>query len=129
MMDLDTATELDPTLPYPYKYRAVLLTEESNVDTAIQKSNRIIGYRGDHLVELLRHHVQQWSQADCWMQLYDLSSSVDDIGFLAIVHCILANDPGKASYASVSLSTYNAILVMKNKWLCDKHILSALLGP
>ncbi|KAF7146416.1 hypothetical protein RHSIM_Rhsim04G0226300 [Rhododendron simsii] len=118
MMDLDTATELDPNLPYPYKYGAVLLMEESNVDAAIQDINRIIGYRvspdclelrawfsismgdyeraGDHLVELLRHHVQQWNQADCWMQLYDWSSCVDDIGFLAVEHRILAKDPGKS---------------------------------
>ncbi|XP_058213577.1 ethylene-overproduction protein 1-like [Rhododendron vialii] len=45
MMDLDTATELDPTLPYPYKCRAVLMMEESNVDAGIQEINRIIGYR------------------------------------------------------------------------------------
>ncbi|KAI8553405.1 hypothetical protein RHMOL_Rhmol05G0013500 [Rhododendron molle] len=45
MMDLDTATELDPTLPYPYKRRAVLMMEESNVDAAIQEINRKVGYR------------------------------------------------------------------------------------
>ncbi|KAF7143900.1 hypothetical protein RHSIM_Rhsim05G0222700 [Rhododendron simsii] len=108
MMDLDTATELDPTLPYPYEYSAVLMMEENNVDAAIQEINRIICYRvspnclelrawfsismgdyeralidvrailtfepnymmfhgklhGDHLVDLLCHHVQQWSQAE-----------------------------------------------------------------
>lgn len=140
MMDLDTATELDPTLSYPYRYRAVLMMEESNIDAAVQEINRIIGFRvspdclelrawfsmsmgdyeralidvrailtfepnymmfhgklhGDHLVELLRHHVQQWSQADCWMQLYDRWSCVDDIGSLAVVHHMLANDPGKS---------------------------------
>ncbi|KAG5550640.1 hypothetical protein RHGRI_015553 [Rhododendron griersonianum] len=140
MMDLDTATELDPTLSYPFKYRAVLMMEESNIEAAIQEINRIIGFRvspdclelrawfsismgdyehalidvrailtfepnymmfhgklhGDHLVELLRHHVQQWSQADCWMQLYDRWSCVDDIGSLAVVHHMLANDPGKS---------------------------------
>ncbi|KAI8557114.1 hypothetical protein RHMOL_Rhmol05G0309800 [Rhododendron molle] len=32
MMDLDTATELDPTLPYPYKYRAVLMMEKIQMD-------------------------------------------------------------------------------------------------
>ncbi|KAI8557105.1 hypothetical protein RHMOL_Rhmol05G0309200 [Rhododendron molle] len=140
MMDLDTATESDPTLSYPFKYRAVLMMEEGNIEAAIQEINRIIGFRvspdclelrawfsismgdyehalidvrailtfepnymmfhgklhGDHLVELLRHHVQQWSQADCWMQLYDRWSCVDDIGSLAVVHHMLANDPGKS---------------------------------
>ncbi|XP_057487539.1 ethylene-overproduction protein 1-like [Actinidia eriantha] len=140
IMDLDTATEMDPTLSYPYKHRAVSMLEESNTEAAILEINRIIGFKvapdclelrawfsismqnyegalidvrailtldpnymmfhrklqGDHLVELLRHHVQQWNQADCWMQLYDRWSCVDDIGSLAVVHHMLANDPGKS---------------------------------
>lgn len=140
MIDLDTATELDPTLSYPYKYRAVALLEENKIGAAISEINKIIGFKvspdclelrawfsialedyegalrdvralltldpnymlfygkmqGDHLVELLRPHVQQWSQADCWMQLHDRWSSVDDIGSLAVVHHMLANDPGKS---------------------------------
>ncbi|GFY83800.1 tetratricopeptide repeat (TPR)-containing protein [Actinidia rufa] len=120
IMDLDTATEMDPTLSYPYKHRAVSMLEENNTEAAISEINRIIGFQGalidvrailtldpnymmfhrklqgDHLVELLRHHVQQWNQADCWMQLYDRWSCVDDIGSLAVVHHMLANDPGKS---------------------------------
>ncbi|KAA8517739.1 hypothetical protein F0562_015202 [Nyssa sinensis] len=140
MMDLNTATELDPTLSYPYKYRAVSLVEENKIGASISEINKIIGFRispdclelrawfsisledyeealrdvralltldpnymmfhgklhGDHLVELLCHHVQRWNQADCWMQLYDRWSSVDDIGSLAVVHHMLANDPGKS---------------------------------
>ncbi|XP_062095034.1 ethylene-overproduction protein 1 [Humulus lupulus] len=140
MMDLNTATELDPTLPYPYKYRAVSLLEENMVGAAISEINKIIGFKvspdclelrawllivledyegalrdvralltldpsymlfngkmhGDHMVELLRPIVSQLSQADCWMQLYDRWSSVDDIGSLAVVHQMLANDPGKS---------------------------------
>lgn len=140
MMDLNTATELDPTLLYPYKYRAVSLSEEHKIGAAISEINKIIGFKvspdclelrawfliphedyegalrdvralltldsnymmfhgkmhGDHLVELLRPLVPQLSQADCWMQLYDRWSSVDDIGSLAVVHHMLANDPGKS---------------------------------
>lgn len=140
MTDLKTATDLDPTLSYPYKYRAVSLVEENQLGAAISELNKIIGFKvspdclelrawfsivledyegalrdvralltldpnymmfdgkmhGDYLVELLRPHVQQWSQADCWMQLYDRWSSVDDIGSLAVVHHMLANDPGKS---------------------------------
>ncbi|XP_057512838.1 ethylene-overproduction protein 1-like [Actinidia eriantha] len=140
IMDLDTATEMDPTLSYPYKHRAVSMLEENNTGAVISEINRIIGFKvspdclelrawfsismqnyegalidvrailtldpnymmfhgklhGDHLVELLRHHVQQWNQADCWMQLYDRWSCVDDIGSLAVVHHMLANDPGKS---------------------------------
>ncbi|KAI3447811.1 hypothetical protein Pfo_004476 [Paulownia fortunei] len=140
MMDLNTATEMDPTLSYPYKYRAVSMMEEDKIGAAISEINKIIGFKvspdclelrawflisledyegaltdvralltldpqymmfhgklhGDQLVELLRHHVQQCSQADCWMQLYDRWSSVDDIGSLAVVHHMLANDPGKS---------------------------------
>ncbi|PON42507.1 N-terminal acetyltransferase A, auxiliary subunit [Parasponia andersonii] len=140
MMDLNTATELDPTLYFPYKYRAVSLSEENMVGAAISEINKIIGFKvspdclelrawllialedyegalrdvralltldpsymmfhgkmhSDHLVELLRPLVPQLSQADCWMQLYDRWSSVDDIGSLAVVHHMLANDPGKS---------------------------------
>ncbi|XVF08321.1 hypothetical protein REPUB_Repub06bG0216500 [Reevesia pubescens] len=140
MLDLEMATELDPTLSFPYKYRAVSLLEDNQIAAAISEINKIIGFKlspdclelrawisiamedyegalrdvralltlepnymmfhgkmhGDHLVELLRPLVQQWSQADCWMQLYDRWSSVDDIGSLAVVHHMLANDPGRS---------------------------------
>ncbi|KAL1321738.1 hypothetical protein HN51_066618 [Arachis hypogaea] len=140
MADLVATTELDPTLSFPYKYRAVCLLEEKNIGAAISEINKIIGFkvspdclefrawfliavkdyegalrdvrailtldpnymmfhgnmRGDHLVELLRPVAQQWSQADCWIQLYDRWSSVDDIGSLAVVHKMLENDPGKS---------------------------------
>ncbi|MQL69234.1 hypothetical protein Taro_001484 [Colocasia esculenta] len=51
---------------------------------------------GEQLVEVLQQHVQQWNLAECWMQLYDRWSSVDDIGSLAVVHQMLANDPSKS---------------------------------
>lgn len=138
--DLNTATELDPTLSYPYKYRAVSLLEENKIGASISEINKIIGFKvspdclelrawfsialedyegalrdvralltldpnymmfhgkmhGHHLVDLVRPHVLQWCQAECWMQLYDRWSSVDDIGSLAVVHHMLANDPGKS---------------------------------
>eukprot|EP00246_Nothoceros_aenigmaticus_P011163 TRINITY_DN2942_c0_g1_i1.p1 TRINITY_DN2942_c0_g1~~TRINITY_DN2942_c0_g1_i1.p1 ORF type:complete len:359 (+),score=55.74 TRINITY_DN2942_c0_g1_i1:62-1078(+) len=47
------------------------------------------------LLSLLNHHVDKWTKADCWMQLYDRWSSVDDIGSLAVVHQMLESDPGK----------------------------------
>ncbi|CAH9129256.1 unnamed protein product [Cuscuta epithymum] len=138
--DLDDATKLDPTLTFPYKYRAVAMVEENEIESAISEINRIVGFkvspdclelrawcfiviedyksamrdiralltlepnymmffgkmRGDHLLETLAQHVQQWSSADCWMQLYDRWSSVDDIGSLAVIHQMLLNDPGKS---------------------------------
>lgn len=138
--DLSTATELDPTLSFPYKFRAAMKAEEKEFRAAILEIDRIIGFKltpdclelrvwffiavedyesalrdvralltldpgyimfhgevsGDHLVELLSQQVQQWSQADCWMQLYDRWSSVDDIGSLAVIHQMLENDPGKS---------------------------------
>ncbi|KAH6806844.1 tetratricopeptide repeat protein [Perilla frutescens var. frutescens] len=140
MMDLNTATEMDPTLSYPYKSRAVSLMEEDRIGAAISEVNKIIGFKvspdclelrawflisledyegaltdvralltldpqyimfhgklpAEQLVELLCVHVEQRDQADCWMQLYDRWSSVDDIGSLAVVHHMLANDPGKS---------------------------------
>lgn len=140
LADLDKATELDPTLTYPYKYRAARLMDESKVDEAILEINRILGFkvttdclelrvyfclaaqdyagavrdvralltlnpkytlysgrvRATKLLDLLSPHVEQWNVADCWMQLYDRWSSVDDIGSLAVVHQMLESDPSKA---------------------------------
>uniref|UniRef100_A0A2P2KZT0 Uncharacterized protein MANES_09G109400 n=1 Tax=Rhizophora mucronata TaxID=61149 RepID=A0A2P2KZT0_RHIMU len=141
MLDLNAATELDPTLSFPYKYRAVLLVEENKLGAAVSELNKIIGFkvspdclelrawvlialedyegalrdvrslltldpnymmfhgkmRGEQLVELLRPLAQQWSQADCWMHLYERWSSVDDIGSLAVIHQMLENDPRNSS--------------------------------
>ncbi|KAI3844590.1 hypothetical protein MKX03_001442 [Papaver bracteatum] len=140
MMDLDTATELDPTLPFPYKHRAVALVEENKIEAAIFEIDKIINFKvtpdclelrawfsivledyeaalrdiralltlepsymmyhgkvqGNYLVELLCRRVEQWSQADCWMRLNDRWSSVDNIECLAIVHQMLANEPGSS---------------------------------
>ncbi|KAJ4840516.1 Ethylene-overproduction protein 1 [Turnera subulata] len=140
IMDLNAATELDPSLSFPYKYRAVMKAEEKQIREAVSEIDRIIGFKlsadclelrawflialedyegalrdirailtlepnymmfhgrvsGDHLVELLSPQVPQWSLADCWMQLYERWSSVDDIGSLAVIHQMLLIDPGKS---------------------------------
>ncbi|CAI9761302.1 unnamed protein product [Fraxinus pennsylvanica] len=141
ILDLNEATRLDPTLSFPYKYRAVSMVEEKNqTEAAIKELNRILRFKvssdglelrawfhisledyhaairdiqalltlepnymmfngkviGSHLVELLGQHVNQWSPADCWMQLYDRWSSVDDVGSLAVVHQMLINNPEKS---------------------------------
>ncbi|KAL6649751.1 hypothetical protein ACP70R_013975 [Stipagrostis hirtigluma subsp. patula] len=141
MPDLETATELDPTLTYPYKYRAVALLEEDNIESAIAEVGKVLGFKmatdclelrawfylaleeyelavqdvrailtldpnymmfhgkmhGEHLIELLRGQVEQWDMADCWMQLYDRWSAVDDIGSLAVVQQMLTREPGNSS--------------------------------
>lgn len=138
--DLLTATELDPTLTYPYKHRAVALLEEDNVESAVAEISRVIGFKmatdclelrawlylvleefelavqdvrailtldpgymmfhgrmhGEQLIEHLRGFVQQWDMADCWMQLYDRWSAVDDIGSLAVVQQMLTREPGNS---------------------------------
>ncbi|TYH07490.1 hypothetical protein ES288_A08G237700v1 [Gossypium darwinii] len=138
--DLNTATELDPTLSFPYKYRAVSKAEKKQTKDAISEIDRIIQFKlapdclelrawffiaiedygsalrdiramltlepsykmfnvrlsGDDLIDLLNHKVQQGSQADCWLQLYDQWSSIDDIGSLAIIHQMVVNDPWKS---------------------------------
>lgn len=140
MLDMKTTSELDPTLSFPYKYRAVAMVEENQIGQAILEMNKIIGFkvspdclelrawffillrdyeaalrdiralltlepdytmfggkmRGDHLVNLLCQRVQQWGPGDCWMQLYDRWSSVDDIGSLAVTHQMLVNEPRKS---------------------------------
>ncbi|PUZ41508.1 hypothetical protein GQ55_9G511000 [Panicum hallii var. hallii] len=139
--DLQSATELDPTMTFPYKYRACALLEEDNAASAIAEISKVIGFKmatdclelrawfylaleeyelavqdvrailtldpgymmfhgrmhGEQLIELLRGQVQQWDMADCWMQLYDRWSAVDDIGSLAVVQQMLSREPGNSS--------------------------------
>ncbi|GKB60205.1 ethylene-overproduction protein 1, partial [Tanacetum coccineum] len=52
--------------------------------------------RGDYLIDVLSQRVQQWSLADCWLQLYDRWSCIDDIGSLAIIHHMIARDRGNS---------------------------------
>ncbi|XP_050220285.1 ethylene-overproduction protein 1-like [Mercurialis annua] len=140
IVDLNTATELDPTLSFPYKYRAVKMMEDKQIKQAISEIGKIIAFKlspdclelrawffialeyyesavrdirallslepnyrmfdgrmsGDELVEVFSHRIQQWSLADCWMQLYERWSCVDDVGCLAVIHQMLVNDPGKS---------------------------------
>ncbi|KAL9320080.1 hypothetical protein ACSQ67_011919 [Phaseolus vulgaris] len=138
--DLDVATELDPSLSFPYKYRALAKVEEKQIKEGITELDKFIGFKlspdclelrawlnvaledygsamrdiramltiepnyitshgkikGEYLLQLLNRGVQQKSQADCWMQLYQQWSCVDDIGSLAIIHQMLENEPGKS---------------------------------
>ncbi|XP_057442234.1 ethylene-overproduction protein 1-like [Lotus japonicus] len=138
--DLDVATELDPSLSFPYKYRALAKVEEKQIKAGILELDKIIGFKlspdclelrawlflsleeyesalrdvralltlepsyvtshgkitGKYLVYLLSHVVRQKSQAECWMQLYEEWSSVDDVGSLAIIHQMLENEPAKS---------------------------------
>lgn len=163
ILDLNEASKLDPTLSFPYKYRAVTMAEENEVEDAILEINKIIRFklspdclelrawffmalkdydaalrdiralltlepdyklfhrkvRGDHLVDLLNQLVQQWSPADCWLQLYDRWSSIDDIGSLAVIHQMLVNDPGK----SLLLFRQSLLLLRLN---CQKAAMRSL---
>ncbi|KAL8530485.1 hypothetical protein ACS0TY_007505 [Phlomoides rotata] len=44
---------------------------------------------------LIREHVENWTTADCWLQLYDRWSSVDDIGSLSVIYQMLESDAAK----------------------------------
>ncbi|KAL1308515.1 hypothetical protein HN51_050475 [Arachis hypogaea] len=140
IIDLDAATELDPSLSFPYKYRALAKVEEKQIKDGISELDKIIGFKlsadclelrawlfialqdyesavrdiramltlepsyitlqgkvtGKYLLHLLIQEVQRKSQAECWMQLYEQWSSVDDVGSLAIIHQMLENEPGKS---------------------------------
>jgi hypothetical protein len=155
--DLCTATELDPTLTYPYKYRAVALLEEDNVESAVAEISKAVGFRmatdcleirawlylaqekyelavqdvrailtldpaymmfhgrmhGEQLIEHLRGHVQQWDMADCWMQLYDRWSAVDDVGSLAVVQHMLTREPGNGG-----LRFRQSLLLLRSVYAC-----------
>ena len=43
--DLDEATRLDPTLVYPYKYRAVMMMDDDKVGAATAEINKILGFK------------------------------------------------------------------------------------
>ncbi|GKV48229.1 hypothetical protein SLEP1_g55055 [Rubroshorea leprosula] len=44
---------------------------------------------------LVREHVNDWTTADCWLQLYDRWSSVDDIGSLSVIYQMLESEAAK----------------------------------
>ncbi|XP_038970238.1 ETO1-like protein 1 [Phoenix dactylifera] len=137
--DLDKATELDPTLIYPYMYRAASLMRKQDAKLALTEINRVLGFKlaleclelrfcfylaledyraalcdiqailtlspeyrmfegrvaASQLHMLVREHVEQWTTADCWLQLYDRWSSVDDIGSLSVIYQMLESDAAK----------------------------------
>ncbi|KAJ6938122.1 hypothetical protein NC651_004731 [Populus alba x Populus x berolinensis] len=137
--DLEKATELDPTLTYPYMYRAASLMRKQDVQAALAEINRILGFKlaleclelrfcfylalenyqaaicdvqailtlspdyrmfegrvaASQLRTLVREHVDNWTTADCWLQLYDRWSSVDDIGSLSVIYQMLESDAAK----------------------------------
>ncbi|XP_077239818.1 ETO1-like 1 [Tasmannia lanceolata] len=140
MDDLEKATELDPTLNYPYMYRAASLMRKQDVQAALAEINRILGFKlaleclelrfcfylaledyraalcdvqailtlspeyrmlqgrvaASQLRTLVREHVELWTTQDCWLQLYDRWSSVDDIGSLSVIYQMLeASDAAK----------------------------------
>ncbi|ONK60506.1 uncharacterized protein A4U43_C08F19210 [Asparagus officinalis] len=131
--DLNKATELDPTLLYPYIFRAASLMRKQSAEAALMEINRVLGFKlaleclelrccfylaledyraalcdvqailtlspkyrmfegrvaACQLRMLVREHVEQWTTADCWLQLYDRWSSVDDIGSLSVIYQML----------------------------------------
>ncbi|TQD77299.1 hypothetical protein C1H46_037165 [Malus baccata] len=137
--DLEKASELDPTLTYPYMYRAATLMRNQNVQAALAEINRVLGFKlaleclelrfcfylaledyksaicdvqailtlspdyrmfegrvaASQFRTLVREHVENWTTADCWLQLYDRWSSVDDIGSLSVIYQMLESDAAK----------------------------------
>lgn len=137
--ELERATEVDPTLTYPYMYRAASLMRKRDVQSALGEINRVLGFKlaleclelrfcfylaledyqsaicdiqailtlspdyrmfdgrvlASQLRILVREHVDNWTTADCWLQLYDRWSSVDDIGSLSVIYQMLESDAAK----------------------------------
>ncbi|KAJ7977341.1 ETO1-like protein 1 [Quillaja saponaria] len=137
--DLEKATELDPTLTYPYMFRAASLMRKQNVQDSLAEINRVLGFKlsleclelrfcfylalenyqaalcdvqailtlcpdykmfegrvaASQFRTLVREHVENWTTADCWLQLYDRWSSVDDIGSLSVIYQMLESDAAK----------------------------------
>ncbi|KAL2507761.1 ETO1-like protein 1 [Forsythia ovata] len=137
--DLEKATQLDPTLTYPYMFRAASLMMKHDVQSALAEINRILGFKlaleclelrfcfylaledyqsatcdvqailtlypdyrmfdgrvaASKLCTLVREHAENWTTADCWLQLYERWSSVDDIGSLSVIYQMLESDAAK----------------------------------
>lgn len=137
--DLEKATELDPTLVYPYMYRAASLMRTENSQGALAEINRILGFKlsleclelrffiylaledykaalrdvqailtlcpryrmfegrvaASQLRTLVLEHVEHLTTADCWAQLYDCWSAVDDIESLSVIYQMLESDAAK----------------------------------
>lgn len=137
--DLAKATELDPTLTYPYMHRAASLMRKQDSLAALAEISRVLGFKlaleclelrfcfylaledyqsaicdiqailtlapdyrmfdgrvaAFQLRTLVREHVESWTTADCWLQLYDKWSAVDDIGSLSVIYQMLESDAAK----------------------------------
>ncbi|KAI3676422.1 hypothetical protein L1987_86030 [Smallanthus sonchifolius] len=137
--DLEKATELDPTLTYPYMYRAASLMKKQNVQDSMAEISKILGFKlaveclelrfcfylvledyqsaicdvqailticpdyrmfegrvpTTQFQTLVREHVVSWTAADCWLQLYDRWSAVDDIGSLSVIYQMLESETAK----------------------------------
>ncbi|KAL5209067.1 hypothetical protein ABZP36_004690 [Zizania latifolia] len=79
MADLRTATELDPALSYPYKYRAVALLEEDKTESAVEEISKVLAFKmATDCLEL---------RAWFYLALVDYESAVRD------VRAILTLDP------------------------------------
>ncbi|GJN24692.1 hypothetical protein PR202_gb12447 [Eleusine coracana subsp. coracana] len=139
LTDLDKSTELDPTLTYPYMFRAASLMRKKDAKLALEEINRLLGFKlaleclelriclylaledyksaicdihailtlspeyrmlegrvaASKIGTLLGAHVEQWNTAECWLQLYERWSSVDDIGSLSVIYRMLESDAAK----------------------------------
>ncbi|KAG8100532.1 hypothetical protein GUJ93_ZPchr0013g34300 [Zizania palustris] len=139
LADLEKATELDPTLTYPYMYRAASLMRKKDARLALEEINRLLGFKlaleclelriclflaledyksaicdihailtlspeyrmlegrvaASKIGTLLGAHVEKWNTAECWLQLYERWSSVDDIGSLSVIYRMLESDATK----------------------------------
>lgn len=168
--DLNKATELDPTLLYPYMYRASFLMRKQSAEAAIMEINRVLGFKlsleclelrfcfylavedyraalcdvqailtlrsaykmfegrvaAYQLQMLVREHVEKWTTADCWIQLYDRWSAVDDIGSLSVIYQMLEapDAPKGVMYFRQSLLLLRlncAAAAMRSLQLARKH--------
>ncbi|KAJ1437600.1 Tetratricopeptide-like helical domain superfamily [Sesbania bispinosa] len=82
-VDLDVATELDPSLSFPYKYRALAKVEEEEIKAGILELDRIIGFKlSPDCLEL---------RACCLIALEDYDSAMRDVRALLTLEPKLFN--------------------------------------
>ncbi|KAI4382439.1 hypothetical protein MLD38_008404 [Melastoma candidum] len=108
LKDVNTAAEFDPTLSFPYKYRALVEVEEKRIKEAVSEIDKIVGFK--FLPECLE--LRAWlsiALEDYEGAMRDIRAlltlepdyllfkgRVDDIGSLAVIHQMLDNEPTKS---------------------------------
>lgn len=110
---LNKATELDPTLVYPYMYRAAYLMKKQSIEAALVEINRILGFR---------------LSLECLEMRFCLHIALEDYrGALRDIHAIMTLNPEWRMFEGRVVVGQMKVLVMEHveRWTpgdCWMHL-------